>query len=282
MNADTGAKKTLLIYDKAWARLKDRIAEKGWPIEPLLLHDDERLIDANGNDVAVEDAEFEIAWASKDTYVGGPARRFFKLLFVCDTLKWFQSSAAGFDHPIFADVAKKGVIMTRSDAQSVPIAEFVFGRLFDVFHPNRERDDAQHRHAWDRFDFRDISGTTWLVIGMGAIGRAITTRAKAFEAHVIGMRRTPTGDEPADEMITPDQLQDAIPRADVIVLSAPATPETENMVDAEFLSRVKQGAVLINIARGTLVDEEALRDALDAERLDAAILDVFVEEPLPQ
>lgn len=271
----------LLIYKPAYDRIKDRLEELSTDIEPLLLDPDSTL-SLNGAPVSIEDADFDIAWASTDTYRGGPVRALFKLLRSDNSMKWFQSSAAGFDHPVFAEVAEGGTIMTRSDALGISIAEFVFARVLDVFHPNVERRTAQDEKIWDGYWFRDVAGTTWLVVGMGSIGSEVASRAKAFGAHVIGVRRSPKGDEPADEMITLDAVVDAVPRADVVVLSAPANAETEHLVDRKFLSQMKPDSVLVNIGRGALVDEAALLKSLEDGQPGTAILDVFEKEPLPE
>lgn len=271
----------LLIFEPAYQRIKDRLEGLAPTIEPLLLHPDSTL-SFKGAPVAFEDAEFDIAFASNDAYMGGPVRALFKLLTEATALKWFQSSAAGFDHPIFAQIAAGGTVMTRSDGLGVSIAEFVLGRILEVFHPTGERRAAQADHKWQRLDFRDVFGTTWLIIGMGSIGREIAIRAKAFGVHVIGVRRHPAGDEPADEMLTPADLVGAIPRADVVILSAPGGDETRNLVDSAFLDLMKPDSVLVNVARGSLVDEAALLESLDAGKPSMAILDVFETEPLPE
>lgn len=275
----------LLIFEPAYARIKDRLEALAPDIELLLLHPDSTLT-FQGEPVDLDNAEFDVAFASTDVYTTGPARTMFKLLRSAENIKWFQSAAAGFDHPVFAQVATRCDLMTRSDALGYSIAEFIMARVLEVFHPTVERRASQAATRWERHDFRDVFGTTWLIIGMGSIGCETAIRAKAFGAHIIGVRRNPSGDEPADEMITPAELEQAVARADVIVLSAPASEETHHLVDARFLSLMKPDSVLVNIGRGALIDEAALIESLDEAlgqgRPGTAILDVFDTEPLPE
>ncbi|HMK12164.1 MAG TPA: NAD(P)-dependent oxidoreductase, partial [Acidimicrobiales bacterium] len=141
--------------------------------------------------------------------------------------------------------------------------------------------DAQRRRAWDRHQFREVAGTTWLIVGLGTIGQAVATRAGAFGARVVGCRRSPTGAEGVDALVTPADLHGALATADVVVLSLPSTAESPPLVDAAFLDAMAEGSVLVNIARGSLIDEAALVTALDRGRPEAALLDVMVTEPLP-
>ena len=120
-----------------------------------------------------------------------------------------------------------------------------------------------------------------MIIGLGGIGTEVARRARAFGARVIASRRSPSADAPTDLTVTPDRVLDTVGQADVIVLAAPATAATADLVDAGFLARVKPGCLLVNVARGSLVDEDALLAALDDGRVGVAVLDVFRTEPLP-
>jgi phosphoglycerate dehydrogenase-like enzyme len=119
------------------------------------------------------------------------------------------------------------------------------------------------------------------IVGLGSIGTNVAVRAKAFGATVLGIRRSPTGDEPVDECATPDRLRSLVPRADVVVLSLPGGDTTRRLFDAAMFSAMRPGSVLVNVGRGSLVDERALRVALDRGKPEVAILDVAAEEPPP-
>jgi phosphoglycerate dehydrogenase-like enzyme len=223
----------------------------------------------------------EVAWMTSDIVQGGPARQFFGLVTHSDSLRWLQSSAAGFDHPMFGEMLAKGVRLTPSHIAGPPIADFVLRAALDHLQRADEWRAAQQAKEWRPHEFTEMGSTRWLVVGLGAIGAEVAVRARACGAWVTGVRRHPDGTEPVDAMITPDQLSKAVGDADVIVLAAPASASTAQLVDRELLERVQPGSLLINIGRGALVDEAALIDALDAGTLARAVLDVTATEPLP-
>jgi phosphoglycerate dehydrogenase-like enzyme len=129
-----------------------------------------------------------------------------------------------------------------------------------------------------------LEGRTALIVGVGAIGSAVALRFRAFGVHTIGVKRsyTPGMTDPAvDELIGPADLLDALPRAHVVVVAAPGTAANENLFDAAAFAAMRRGSLFVNVARGTLVDEAALIDALASGHLRAAAIDVAREEPLP-
>jgi len=127
-----------------------------------------------------------------------------------------------------------------------------------------------------------LAGRTIGIIGMGTLGEAIAVRAKAFGMRVIGMRRNPERGTPAgvDEVIGPSDRARLLREADVVVIAAPLTRETNRLLDAAAIAGMKAGAIVVNIARGQLIDEAALAEALESGRLGGAALDVFTAEPL--
>lgn len=254
----------LLLTERAAAQLRGRYRRRELPVE---------LVVPEGR---VED--IELAWATSDLYTDRDlARRFFGALLGSDTVRWLQVSNAGVDHPVFADLVRRGVTVTTSHVTGVPIAEYVLRAVLDHYQRAELWRSSIAARRWEVHEWRELAGSTWLVVGLGAIGSEVAIRARAFGARVLGVRRTPRGDEPVDELVG----LDAVGRADVVVLAAPATRETVGMVDASFLLSMKPRSVLVNVARGSLVDEAALLAALDRGVPEAALLDVTAVEPLP-
>ena len=128
-----------------------------------------------------------------------------------------------------------------------------------------------------------VSCLTACILGMGNVGQRIARRLKAFEVSVIGVNRTgePQNGAPADQWASMDELDTVLSESDLIFLALPLTEETRHLLDARRFARVKRGALLINAARGALLDEQALSEALQSGLLGGAALDVFETEPLP-
>ncbi len=242
--------------------------------------DGDGTIRAAGVEVAWDDAHADVAYGSADIFDDQTlTRRFFGWLLRADELQWLQMAAAGVDHAVFGALLDAGVRITSAHVTDIPIAEYVLAQVLRAAVPIEAMDASTARREWTKHEWREVHGSRWLVVGLGAIGSAVSVRARAFGAHVTGVRRSPTGDEPVDEMVAPDQLLTSVPNADVVVLCAPATRHTVGMVDAEVLGRMSPQSILVNVGRGQLIDEVALRRSLDAGRPARAILDVAVDEP---
>jgi phosphoglycerate dehydrogenase-like enzyme len=199
-------------------------------------------------------------------------------------LRWVQAIGAGIDHLDDADLPDNCVVTNAAGVAAVPIAEFALGRLLAVWKRFHEIDEHQRAREWKPMFGTLVEGRTLGIIGLGAIGTAVATRARAFGMTVIGTRRSyrPGHDHPdVDELRGTADLHDVLARCDAVVVSAPGTPETENLFDKDAFAAMKPGAVFCNVGRGSLVDEAALIDALESGHLGAAILDVTRHEPLP-
>lgn len=209
-------------------------------------------------------------------------------LAAASNLRWVQSWSAGVDRYLGLDGLMKNDAITFTNmkgAHGPVISEHVFALLLHLRRSLAPYLAAQREGRWQRnagSNQKALSGSTLLVAGMGGIGREIAKRGKAFGMEVLATVRT---ERPApdyvDELGTAEDLDRFLARADVIAIALPLTSATRGLFDAERLAKTKQGAVLINIARGPIVDTEALMAALRSGKLGGAGLDVTDPEPLP-
>lgn len=200
-------------------------------------------------------------------------------------LRWIQSIGAGVEQFAKAGVPARGVHVTNAAGIGArSMAEWVIGRLLQVWKRFPEADALQRTGTWQQTYGRTFDGSVVGVVGLGHIGSAVAERAQALGARVLATRRTArSGDtsEVADEIYALAELPAMLGRCDAVVVTAPATPETHHMIDASALAAMKPAATLVNVARGSLVDESALIAALESGQLGWAALDVFEVEPLP-
>ncbi|HEY6533879.1 MAG TPA: D-2-hydroxyacid dehydrogenase [Acidimicrobiales bacterium] len=258
-----------------------------WPmlggddIEPLILERDGELRLADGRRVDLEDARPEVMFGSFDLFVaGGAGKQFMAMASRVRSMRWFASPSAGYDGPLFAAIADRGARITSSHHNGPPIAEYVMRAVLDSFQSASAWRAAQERHEWVKHEFREVTGSTWLVIGLGSIGGRVAQLARAFGATVIGCRRHPDPSDPTDRTITLPEISSVLGHVDVVVLAAPGGAETDHLVGDEFLQAMKPGSVLVNVGRGSLVDQVALLAALERGVPEAAVLDVTESEPL--
>ena len=196
-------------------------------------------------------------------------------------LRWLHTFSSGVDHPVFGIFLDKGVRLTTSaGANARPIARTAIMHLLALSRRLPSLLDAQRDHRWTPFTFDELEGARIAVVGMGAIGLEVIRLAQAMGMDVVGVRRSVVGDEPC-ETVPIDRLADVLPAVQALVLAVPLTAETTNLIDAAAIASLPIGAYVINVARGEVIDEAALADALRSGRLGGAALDVFVEEPLP-
>ncbi len=197
-------------------------------------------------------------------------------------LTWVQSAGAGVDHLLSDPSIPNQLPITRADGQfSLWMARYTLGHLLAITQHLDECREAQRESRWDsRLLPEDLTGQVALVLGFGRIGRQIGRALREIGLDVRGFVRTPRPDAEFPLHGIPD-LGAWLPRARVLVLCAPLTPETRGLVDASVLGAGHPRLVLVNVARGALVVTADLLEALDAGRLERAVLDVFAEEPLP-
>lgn len=204
-------------------------------------------------------------------------------------LRFVQSISAGIDQYDQAAFQAAGVrLASGAGVNANAVAEHALALMLSLqrlIHTSRDHQAAKHwRPMISDIGSREaeLAGKTLITVGMGRIGSRLTRFAKALDMHVIGVRRSPAdGAAGADAIVAASDLHAVLPRADVVVLACPLTPDTENLIDARALAAMKPGAHLINVARGKVVDETALIAALQSGTLTAAGLDVTRDEPLP-
>ncbi|HEX7118343.1 MAG TPA: D-2-hydroxyacid dehydrogenase [Longimicrobiales bacterium] len=205
-------------------------------------------------------------------------------------LRWVHTGTAGVRSSLTPEMLERDVVFTNSAGVHAPaMAESV---LAMILHFTRGLDlavRAQAEGRWGKAQFdaddapvREIAGSTVGIVGYGGIGREVSTRVRVLGARVIALKRRPGPQEDDVEVVYGrDGLDRLLAASDVVVVSAPETSETRGLIDAAALGRMRPHAILVNVARGGLVDEAALADALRAGRLRGAALDVFATEPLP-
>lgn len=205
-------------------------------------------------------------------------------------LRWIHSTAAGVGSVLFPELVASDVVVTNARGlHARAMAEHVLGVMLAFTRRLHVSRDHQRERRWTQAElwrgepgFAELAGATLGLVGFGAIGSAVAAAARAFGMRVIAVRRRPAADPaPAHEQWGVERLDDLLACADWLVLAAPHTPATDRLLDAARLARLRPGARLVNIARGALVDEAALVEALRAGRLAGAALDVTAEEPLP-
>ena len=199
-------------------------------------------------------------------------------------LRWIQLNNAGTEGFCDPGVLSEGTLLTNaSGAYGMAISEHLIAMLFMIQKHLGVYRDQQKEHLWIKQEPMLVTeGSTVLVLGLGDIGSTFARKMKALGSYVIGVRRT-LREKPdyVDELYTMDALSRLLPRADVVALSLPGYAATRGVIGKEELDRMKPGAVLLNVGRGTAVDTNALSDALYAGKLAGAGLDVTDPEPLP-
>lgn len=201
-------------------------------------------------------------------------------------LKWLQTPSAGVGQYIDKSLyVQQDILLTNAvGTYGRQIADHVIGMIIGFNHYLYTYHDQMKTQTWERyFPTSDIWESTLLTIGFGDIGKNLALRAKAMGMHVLAVKRTLT-EKPdfVDDLYTTEDLDSLLSRADYVVVCAASTPETEGILNRNRIELMKHGAYLINVARGTLIDQDALIDALENGHLAGAGLDVTEPEPLPK
>ena len=244
-----------------------------WPSTPTdfgaALPDDTLVLIKDENDLAR-------AAAAEVAFSGISLDRVRKLLAATPKLRWFHTPAAGVDRFLdIPDFRERGIALTNnSGSYDIQIAEHVLAFVLAASKRLHLYRDQQTRREWKDLEHDELRDQTLVVFGAGSIAAAIGMR-------VIAVRRRPGSVPGARKVVTPDALGAAAAEADYLVVAAPLTPFTRGAISREVIARMKKTAWIVNIARGPIIDEGALVDALRDGKLGGAGLDTFVQEPLP-
>jgi phosphoglycerate dehydrogenase-like enzyme len=203
-------------------------------------------------------------------------------------LRWVQGTAAGAgqqvqDAQLPASALDRVTFTSSAGIHATQLAEWaMLGLLTFTKDIPRVRVD-QRSHRWSHYPVRELHGQRLLVIGLGHIGRQVATYARALGMHVTGVRRTPSDDDLryVDEVRATSELAGLVPHAEAVVLALPRTPDTDGLFTAELIDALPAHAIVVNVGRGTTLDQGALTKALREQRLCGAALDVCDPEPLP-
>lgn len=205
-----------------------------------------------------------------------------RLIEAAPKLRWVGRAGAGLDNIDVAAAKERGIeVLNVPGANAVAVAELVFGLLLALLRHLPAADESVRRGEWDKSKFmgRELRGKTLGIVGLGKIGSAVARRALAFEMTCVGFDPLIPGAAVRAMGVEPLLWDSLIVRAEILTLHVPITPETKGMIGAAQIARMPRGAILVNAARGGLVDETALLAALDSGALSGAALDVLAEEP---
>ena len=212
-----------------------------------------------------------------------------ELIAAAPRLAFIQSISAGTDQYSRDALREAGIrVASAQGVNERAVAEHAIALILAMTRQIPQARDNQVAKTW-RAPIGDLSkreeelgGKTLVIVGLGRIGARLAAIAKAFDLRVIGVRRDPSRDNGvADEVVGVDRMHEALAQADFVALTCPLTPATTNLIDAKALAAMKRSAYLVNVARGKVVNEPALVEALNQERIAGAALDCVWEEPLP-
>ena len=197
-------------------------------------------------------------------------------------VRWAHTEDAGTDGLFYDTMRARGVTVTHSPGtNAIEVAEFAFGQVLWSAKRLGAFRDNQRAHRWQLLGLESLSDKTILVVGLGAIGQEVAKFAKAFGMRVLGIRQSPTAVANVDQQGTLAELSLLLPEADFVVLAVPLTDQTRELIGARELACMKPTATLINVARGAVVNVQALKETLQAGTIRQACLDVLPTEPWP-
>mgnify|MGYP003433900492 CR=1 FL=1 len=195
-------------------------------------------------------------------------------------LRYIQLTSAGFDRVPMDYVREHHIVIHNArGVYSIPMAEFAISSVLQLYKQTQFFHENQKNHVWDKHrQLLELYGKTVCVVGCGSVGTECAKRFSAFGCEVVGVDLYPRKDEWYQKMVPLEKLDIVLGQADVVILTLPLTEQTQYLIDSKRVQLMKDGAVLVNIARGAIIDTEVL--LLNSDKLMGVVLDVFEEEPL--
>lgn len=275
-----------LVSTRVRDELRASVAAADLPLEFVVSNPAVPVAPADLGRVNVAFMSIDIVGESSGTRLAPSLATFFEQVRAATNLRWLHVCSAGADRPVFTELMSRGVTLTTSSgANAAEVSHTAIAGFLALARGLPAAMDSQRRHEWAPLKGArmppDIEGQTAVLVGLGPIGREIARLLSAFGVHVIGVRRSSTPVPGCAQVVALNQIDAVLPQAQWIVLACPLTPDTLGLIDARRLALLPPGARLINVARGAVVVEEALVDALTDGTLAGAFLDVFATEPLP-
>ena len=228
-------------------------------------------------DATATKEQFETA----EIIIGEPSE---ESIVLANNLKWLQLTWAGADKYVRMKGLPSGVIITNaSGAFGIIISEYVIGSIISLYRSFPSYWNNQQKHVWKKLSYTDtIFGKNVLILGTGDIGTSIAYRLKSFGTHTVGVKRrfTDKSLEGFDEVYDFTKLDKVLPNADIVIGCLPHTTKTAGMLNYDRLRAMKKDAVLVNVGRGSLINDDDLIEILKSGHLKGAVLDVFDTEPL--
>ena len=230
----------------------------------------EEYLNSLGYELTLDETEAEVVVSSNKDIINNAT-----------AVKFIQLQSAGFDFLDLEKIKAKGVSVANArDVYSNGIAEFVIGRILSVLQKHTVLCQKQKEKEWDRqYHFQSLEQMNVAIVGAGSIGQQIAGRLKPFGPKLIGYNRSGQQALNFDVCYTLDTLDETLPTMDIVILAIPLSEDTHHLINKERIQLMKQDVILVNIARGGVINEQELIDSLD-EYFQAVILDVFEQEPL--
>lgn len=259
----------VIVSESMLTRVRERVEALGLPVKLLAVARDGRLAADSSQATAF--------------FRDLPRVSYERVLSDAPALRWVHTISAGVDGLINDQLREREITLTNAaGAYAIPIAEWVLHALLMIVKRGPQMVLAQQERRWhDAIDSDELTGKTLTILGAGGIGREIARRAAAFDMRVWAVNRSGRAVPHVERVVSGDGWRDLLPETDMLVLAAPLTAATRGLVGARELALLPRHAWLINIARGSIVDEPALIEALRGGTLAGAALDTFASEPLP-